>query len=54
MSQYPTDNVSTLVQAITWSNSDPNLCRNMASLGHYGLHYKCALNFDIEINPEVW
>ena len=28
-----TDDKSTLVQAITWANVDPDLCHQMASLG---------------------
>ena len=32
-----TDEKSTLVQVITWSNVDPVLCHHMASLGHSGL-----------------
>ena len=34
MSLDTTVDKSTLVQVITWTNVDPDLCRHMASLGH--------------------
>ena len=45
------DDKSTLVhQAITWANADPDLCGQMASLGHNELMYGIKNNAWVTVN----
>ena len=52
MPQHPTDHLSTLVQvmAITWANVDPDLCRQMASLGLNELNTRCPSAIQCQAN----